>query len=171
MRTRVSETFWAPLRTTAVPPGLADESSPPAMFWSVPPVHVVSRVVQFPPLPVTMNEPVVLVRKMPREPPFADTDWKVNVPAALFSDTAVPVVVVTVTAFCTVAPVIAPEFVTPVLDPVLRSRELTVSVFAASVRVELRVGLEPEAIVRGPSVNVVPWPQSVRPALLREAPA
>jgi len=62
------------------------------------------------------------------------------VESTFVNETAVPVVVVTATPFFTVRPVTAPEFVIPVEVPVERSSELTVTLFAPTVRVELRVG-------------------------------
>ncbi len=155
---------------------LVNATPGPLVFWIVPPEEL------FVPSPVTVNEPVdtfTPVRLMPLAAPFEVTDRKLiplsGAPPAVLStfekETAVPVVVVTATLFLIVSPVRVPVFVMPVAAPALTPSELTVSESAASVSVELIVGFPPDAIVRGASVNVVPWPQSVRPALFSEVPA
>ena len=72
----------------------------------VPPVHVDASDVQVPPVPVTVKLPVVLERLMPLAAPFAEMLINENVPAVLDNETAVPVVVATLTSL-TLTPVIA----------------------------------------------------------------
>src|SRR5262249_9030659 len=109
---------------------------------------------------------------MPFAAPLAETDLKLSPlfgapPAVLLrfeKETAVPVVVVTVTLFLILTPLIVPVLVLPVEEPVEMSSELTVILFPPSVTVPPSVGLPLLAIVTPPTVNVVPWPQSVWPA-------
>src|SRR5690349_8646548 len=157
MNMRSIEMLWA----------LVNEIPAPVVFWIAPPLQLAADV-QEPPLPAIVKLPVVFVSKIPFVGPLAavpaEMDVKPNVPPALARLTAVPVVVVTVTPFSTSAPVIVPLFVNPVDAPVLMSNELTVMLFPTSVTVPVSFGFVPEAIVSGPSVNVVPCPHSVWPA-------
>src|SRR5262249_26800199 len=106
---------------------------------------------------------------MPFVAPLEEIDRKLSPlfgapPAGLSgfeNETTVPVVVVTVTLFLIVMPLIVRVLVMPVEDPVEMSSELTVMLFPPSVTVPPSVGLLPLAIVKPPTVNAAPWPQSV----------
>src|SRR5689334_8826875 len=99
MNMRVSETLAALLSTMPVPTGVVDESSPPVIFWMMPPLQPdVFPDVHVPLLPVTVKLPVVLLSTIPFEPPLAEMDVKLRVPPELERFTAAAFVVATLTS-------------------------------------------------------------------------
>jgi hypothetical protein len=115
-----------------------NEMPRPVVFWMVPPVQVEASEVHVPALPVTVKLPVVFTREIPLAAPLEEMLMKESAPPMLERETAVPVVVATLTSLM-VTPVMAlTGSLMPVLAVELICSPLT-SAFVFSVTVLVRL--------------------------------